>query len=55
MCNKEINHHDGEQLGFYEKERIKTDQKEGCSLYYYRIFILQEIGNVKCHIQHEEG
>ena len=24
-------HHDGEQLGFYKKAHMKTQQKEGCA------------------------
>ena len=57
-------HHDGEQVGFYEKVHIKTQSKKDVLVV---IFILQETknsnlfdkkctqDNVRCHIQHEES
>ena len=37
------NHHDREQLFFYEKVHIKTDQKEGCSFNLYIIVRNEEL------------
>ena len=57
-------HHDGEQLGFYKKEHIKTLSKKKDV---FVIFMLQETNNfnlfdknctqenVKCQISHEES
>ena len=67
MMSKQIRkfyHHDGEQLGFYEKIHIKTQSKKNEVL---AIFTLQETKNsnlfdkncthenVKRHIPHEES
>ena len=53
-------HHDGEQLRFYKKVHIKTEQQGGCSCNFYiaRNNLFDKSGtqeNVKCHIQHEES